>query len=62
MRLYTGGEAHPGVESSFSYNASRNEYWIYVIRIYLDGAYTEPPSEMLPEIPPLQEVGCCSIQ
>ncbi|OQR74483.1 hypothetical protein BIW11_09036 [Tropilaelaps mercedesae] len=62
MRLYTGGEAQPGVESSFSYNASRNEYWIYVIRVYLDGVYHEPPSEMLPDLPNVQEVGCCAIQ
>lgn len=62
MRLYTGGEAYQGAESSFTYNISnRNEYWIFVIRVFLDGFYHEPPTEMLPAEPMVQAQDCCVI-
>ncbi|KAL1421551.1 hypothetical protein MTO96_022990 [Rhipicephalus appendiculatus] len=52
MRLFTGGEAHAGIESSFTYNnGNRSEYWIFVLRVYLDGTYQEPPQEVMPPPP-----------
>ncbi|KAG0443795.1 hypothetical protein HPB47_014518 [Ixodes persulcatus] len=62
MRLFTGGEAHTGIESSFTYNnGNRSEYWIFVLRLYLDGAYQEPPQEVLPPPPEVRDVGCCTV-
>lgn len=62
MRLYTGGEAYAGAEASFTYNlSSRNEYWIFVFRLYLDGFYHEPPAEMLPPEPTIQGQECCTL-
>lgn len=39
------------------------DVWLTMIRIYLDGHYTDPPLEMLPAAPPMEEPksGCCSI-
>ncbi|KFM82596.1 hypothetical protein X975_05027, partial [Stegodyphus mimosarum] len=49
LRMFTGGEAKHGTEASFTYNREeRSEYWIFVIRLYLNGKYEEPPPEMLP--------------
>ncbi|KAH7976724.1 hypothetical protein HPB52_018657 [Rhipicephalus sanguineus] len=62
MRLFTGGEAHAGIESSFTYNnGNRSEYWIFVLRVYLDGSYQEPPQEVMPPPPEVRDVGCCAI-
>lgn len=62
MRLFTGGEAHAGIESSFTYNnGNRSEYWVFVLRVYLDGAYQEPPQEVMPPPPEVRDVGCCTV-
>ncbi|XP_055929538.1 uncharacterized protein LOC129960270 isoform X1 [Argiope bruennichi] len=62
MRMYTGGEAKHGSEATFTYNrVERNEYWIFVIRLYINGAPPEPPVEMLPPVPEIQDQGCCML-
>ncbi|KAK8781545.1 hypothetical protein V5799_017113 [Amblyomma americanum] len=62
MRLFSGGEAYAGTETSFTYNnGEHNEFWIFVLRIYMDGAYQEPPEEMLPPVPEVHDTGCCVI-
>ncbi|GFT70311.1 uncharacterized protein NPIL_66861 [Nephila pilipes] len=62
LRVLTGGEAKNGTEASFTFNrAERDEYWIFVIRLYINGPYHEPPTEMLPPVPELEEQSCCSI-
>lgn len=62
MRLLTGGETRSGIEASFTYNpANMNEYWIYVIRLYLDGYYKEPEPHLLPPPPPVVTKGCAII-
>ncbi|GFW58667.1 mariner transposase [Trichonephila clavipes] len=62
MRLFTGGEATHGTEASFTYNRSkRSEYWIFIIRLYINGPYHEPPPEMLPPVPEIVDQSCCSI-
>lgn len=62
MRLRTGGEAIHGVEASFTYNRSeRNEYWIFVFRLYLDGYYRDPPPGLLPAPPNITVDDCCII-
>ncbi|XP_067141148.1 uncharacterized protein [Centruroides vittatus] len=59
MRLLTGGEATSGIEASFTYNpANMNEYWIYIIRLYLDGYYKEPEPHLLPPPPPVVNKTC----
>ncbi|CAL1298532.1 unnamed protein product, partial [Larinioides sclopetarius] len=60
LRMYTGGEERHGTEATFTYNrAERSEYWIFVIRIYINGAPQEPPKEMLPPVPEIEDQGCC---
>ncbi|XP_022250487.1 uncharacterized protein LOC106466706 [Limulus polyphemus] len=59
MRLFNGGEPFSGVEASFIFNrGNRNEYFIFVINVYMDGHYPEPPPELLPPTPVIEE-GCC---
>lgn len=39
-----------------------NEYWMFGIRLYLNGVYQEPPPEMLPAPPEvLHETSCCQV-
>lgn len=62
LRIMTGGEAKYGTEASFTYNqAEKDEYWIFVIRLYLNGVYKEPPQEMLPPLPEIENQNCCVI-
>ncbi|GIY05382.1 uncharacterized protein CEXT_354171 [Caerostris extrusa] len=62
LRIMGGGEENHGTEASFTFNqAERNEYWIFVIRVYINGHYQEPPQEMLPFIPDLEDQKCCRI-
>ncbi|KAK8781548.1 hypothetical protein V5799_017111 [Amblyomma americanum] len=62
MRLFIGGEACAGIESSFTFNSGKqNEYWIFVLRVYLDGVYQEPPQEALPPVPEVCDDERCAI-
>lgn len=67
MRLKTGGEAELGVEASFTYNIGQyDEYWVNVIRLYLDGVFVEPECERSYitkslQAPTIQEEHCCVI-
>lgn len=62
MRLFIGGEAYGGIESSFTFNSGKhNEYWIFVLRVYLDGAYQEPLHEVMPSVPDVRDDGRCAI-
>ncbi|CAG0880495.1 unnamed protein product [Darwinula stevensoni] len=62
IRMFTGGEREMGPEATYTFNrGDANEYWIYIIRLYLDGEYKEPPQELLPPIPQIQEDSCCNI-
>lgn len=35
--------------------------WMFVIRLYLDGTYEEPPPQMLPPVPVIEEKSCCGV-
>ncbi|XP_064487176.1 uncharacterized protein LOC135399270 [Ornithodoros turicata] len=62
MRLFANGKALTSIESSFTYNnGNRNEYWIFILRLYLDGTYQEPPTGELPPLPEVRDVGCCNL-
>ncbi|CAG0898365.1 unnamed protein product [Darwinula stevensoni] len=74
IRLNTGGERKMGPEATYTFNEttqrhqgntthrhSVTERWIYVIRLYLDGEYEEPPAELLPPIPEIKEEDSCII-
>lgn len=62
LRLRTGGERKHGPEASFTYNtAESSEYFIFIVRLYLNGIFKEPPAEMLPPLPELQKQDCCNI-
>lgn len=57
----SGGERKQGSEATFTYNmGEKNEYWMFVIRLYLDGLYKEPPPQMLPALPVLEKP-CCNV-
>ncbi|XP_064487175.1 uncharacterized protein LOC135399269 [Ornithodoros turicata] len=59
MRLSWGSNFLDKLDSGSTVNrAERSEYWIFVIRLYLDGFYQEPPAAEMPPIPPLQEQSC----
>ncbi|KAG8202005.1 hypothetical protein JTE90_010376 [Oedothorax gibbosus] len=61
IRMYTGGEAKLGAEASFTYNvAEKSEYFIFIIRLYINGYYSEPPPDMLPPIPEVEQ-NCCIV-
>ncbi|KAG1682327.1 hypothetical protein GQR58_011081 [Nymphon striatum] len=63
IRLNTGGEKHHGAEAAWTvYKGARDERWIYIIRIYLDGTFTEPPPNSLPYVPPVLEKSTCKLQ
>lgn len=52
-------EKNQGSEASFSNHVGETSYtWMYVIRLYIDGLYKEPPPEKLPEVPPLGKFSC----
>lgn len=63
VRMYTGNQ-HGNTEQTYTYNrGERNEYWLIVIRIFLDGVYNDPPPEVLPPLPTIAPGGdeCCTI-
>lgn len=58
-RVMSGGEKNQGSEASFSYNVANETYcWMFVMRLYIDGIYKEPPPEMLPAVPALRKLSC----
>ncbi|CAG0888735.1 unnamed protein product [Darwinula stevensoni] len=73
IRLDTGGERKMGPEATYTFNEtsqsggsstsrhSVTERWIYIIRLYLDGEYEEPPAEVLPPVPKIKEDSCIII-
>lgn len=55
----SGGEKKQGSEASFTYNVAKETYtWMFIMRLYIDGIYKEPPPEMLPAVPPLKKLSC----
>ncbi|CAG0901440.1 unnamed protein product [Darwinula stevensoni] len=73
IRLNTGGERKMGPEATYTFNEttqsgggntsrhSVTERWIYIIRLFLDGEYEEPPAEVLPPVPEIKEEDSCII-
>lgn len=58
-RVMASNERYQGCEASFSQHAGEYDYtWMYVIRLYIDGHYKEPPPEKLPEVPALGKFSC----
>ncbi|CAM1321227.1 Uncharacterised protein g7721 [Pycnogonum litorale] len=63
IRLNTSGEKYFGAEAAWTvYKGARNERWNYVIRLYFEGTYTEPPLNSLPYVPPVLKKSSCIIQ
>lgn len=73
VRMYTGGQ-HGDSEITFTYNprdheTNHGEFWLIVLRVFLDGVYNDPPPEVLPPeaAPRTQAEGasqdecCCNI-
>ena len=64
VRMYTGHQ-HGDTERTYTYNpGNRAERHMYVIRVYLDGDYEEPPAEALPQPPEIVNSSsgdCCHI-
>lgn len=57
VRLFGGDCA--GHDSSFTYTTGEHgEHWIFIIRLYLDGFYSEPPEELLPPMPTQNNESC----
>uniref|UniRef100_T1IXU7 C3H1-type domain-containing protein n=1 Tax=Strigamia maritima TaxID=126957 RepID=T1IXU7_STRMM len=50
VRMYSGLEARKGPEVMLTFHRRRrrNQYFIFVIRVYLDGEYGDPPLSMCP--------------
>ena len=63
IRMYSGGQ-YGDTESTYTYNrGERGEYWLMVLRVFLDGIYQDPPPEALPPVPAIQQGSddCCTI-
>ena len=63
VRMYSGNQ-YGNTEQTYTYNrGERSEYWLIVIRVFLDGVYNDPPPETLPPLPEIQqaESDCCTI-
>lgn len=61
IRLKPGVTEEQGVEVSRTYSSTGGmETWIFVFRLYLNGDYIEPPTDMLPP-PPTPVDDCCTI-
>lgn len=61
--MYSGHQ-HGNAEQAYTYNpGNRAERHMYVIRVYLNGDYQEPPAEALPPPPTIQESSseCCAL-
>lgn len=57
LRLKSGGP-----ENTFTYNAGESSYYfLFIVRLYLNGIFEEPPAEMLPPLPEPQKQVCCHI-
>ena len=55
VRYRTGG-GNP--ETTYTWNyGNASEFMIFVVRIYMDGIYQDPPPEMLPPMPQMQQGG-----
>ncbi len=66
MRLYTGHQ-YGDHEQTYTWNhGDRNETWLYIIRVFLDRQFEEPPPEALPPVPEIMDSNecddCCNIQ
>ena len=61
-RVKTGGEKKQGTEATFTSTYLSSMYttedWIFIVRLYLDGVYAEPPSEMLTAVPDVAQSAC----
>ena len=59
----TGGAGVLESERTYTYNSGRYaEIYLFVLRVYFDGPYQEPPMEALPPPPVIVEDSqCCNI-
>ena len=63
VRMHSGKQ-HGDTEVTYTYNpGKRSEHHMYVIRLFLDGEYREPPPNVLPPVPDLEpsQDDCCAI-
>ncbi len=63
VRLYSGNQ-HGNHEQTYTWNhGDRNETWLFVVRVYLDGDFCEPAPEDLLPVPEIaeEECDCCTV-
>ena len=49
-------------EVTYVSDSGSGKHFIMYLRLYLDGAYEDPPPEVLPPVPTVQDVDeCCTI-
>ena len=60
VRMYSGDQ-NSDPDKTYTYNAgNRSEHYLYVLRVYLDGSYSEPSPALLPPLPVVQaQDDCC---
>ena len=63
--IRTAGGQNSDPEVTYTYASGKlTKGYIIALRLYLDGAYNDPPPETLPPVPQIQvtqESGCCVI-
>ena len=63
--IRTAGGQNSDPEVTYTYASGKFiKGYIIALRLYLDGAYNDPPPEALPPVPQIQatqESGCCTI-
>ena len=59
IRLYTGRQ-HGDHEVTYTHNnGASSDTWLFVLRVYMDGPYREPPASALPPAPQTYDDDCC---
>ena len=72
VKIYGGGRknmdspwGNVDAERTYTHNSGRySEHYVFVLRVYLDGFYEEPPQEVLPRLPQMTDGNdgeCCVI-
>ena len=61
MRMHSGHQ-HCNPEVTYTYNPGRHsEHHMYVIRLFFDGEYREPPPHLLPSLPEVEPADDCCV-
>ena len=63
VRMFSGNQ-YGNHETTYTWNrGEQKEFWLLVLRIFIDGDYAEPPPDMLPPAPYEEEPPkkCCTI-